>query len=231
MTAPPITAVLFDFHQTLVDGGDPCASLDAAWARVGRRGSAEQELGSERYRRMAQEVHHLWDRVREVDPQGQRDLSPELHRAAFDALMERLPEVDANLAQGFYEVMPEMWRPFEDALPTLRELKRRGIRLALVSNVEADIRPVMARWGLLEWFDAVLLSFEVGIVKPQAGIFQLALDRLGVDAGHALMVGDDRFGDPGGAALGVRTLLLPRTEGRSHGLGLVLRMVGPEADS
>jgi len=37
-------------------------------------------------------------------------------------------------------------------------------------------------------------------------------------------VGDDPFGDSGAAALGVRTLLLPRTEGRSHRLGLVLRL-------
>ncbi|MDR3669219.1 MAG: HAD-IA family hydrolase [Holophaga sp.] len=226
MSIRPITSVLLDFHATLVDGGDPCASLDAAWARTGRGTGAEQALGGERYQRVARQVHHLWDKVREVDPQGQRDLSPELHRAAFDRLMARLPEVDADLAQAFYEVMPQMWRPYEDAVPTLRELRRRGVSLALVSNVDSDIRPVMARWHLLEWFQAVVLSFEVGIVKPQPAIFQRALDALGAAAGDALMVGDDPFGDSGAAELGVRTLLLPRTEGRTHGLGLILRLVG-----
>ncbi len=221
----PITTVLFDFHATLVDGGDPCASLDAAWARAGRKGNAERLLGSERYRRVAQQVHHLWDRVREVDPLGLRDLSPERHRAAFDALIGRLPDVDGDLAQAFYEVMPDMWRPYEDTLPTLRELKRRGIRIALVSNVDSDIRPVMTRCHLLELFDAVVLSCELGVVKPQAAIFQHALDTLGAAAANALMVGDDPIGDAGAAALGVRTLLLPRTEGRNHGLGLVLRLV------
>jgi HAD superfamily hydrolase (TIGR01509 family) len=225
VTPLPITTVLFDFHATLVDGGDALASLDAAWAKAGRTGSAEQELGGERYQRVAQQVHHLWDRVREVDPQGLRDLSPERHRAAFDALIGRLPDVDGDLAQAFYEVMPDMWRPYEDTLPTLRELKRRGIRMGLVSNVESDIRPFMARWHLLELFDAVALSFELGVVKPQAAIFQHALDALGAAAGNALMVGDDPFGDSGGAALGVRTLLLPRTEGPTHGLGLVLRII------
>lgn len=226
MTPPPITAVLVDFHATLVDGGDACASLDAAWARAGRAGSAEQALGRERYLTLARQVHHLWDRVREVDPEGRRDLSAERHRAAFDALMKRLPEMDAGLAEAFYEVMPDMWRPYEDTLPTLLELRRRGAALALVSNVHEDIRPFLARWRMLELFEAVILSFEVGMVKPQPGIFQLGLDALGAAAGHALMVGDDPFGDAGGAALGVRTLLLPRTEGRSHGLGLVLRLIG-----
>ena len=64
----PITTVLFDFHATLVDGGDACLSLDAAWARAGHEGNAKERLGAERYQRIAQQVHHLWDRVREVDP-------------------------------------------------------------------------------------------------------------------------------------------------------------------
>jgi len=225
----PITAVLFDFHATLVDGGDGQASLDAAWARCGRGVDPQGVLGTGRYRRMAEQVHHLWDRVREVDPGGQRDLSPERHRAAFDALMARLPEVDPELAGAFYEIMPAMWRPYADALPTLRALSRHGLALGLVSNIESDIRPVLARWHLLEWFGAVVLSFEAGLVKPDPAIFQLALDALGAAAGNTLMVGDDPFGDAGGAAIGVRTLLLPRTEGPSHGLGLVLRLTGARA--
>ena len=232
MVSPqPITAVMFDFHATLADGGDPCAVLDAAWARCGRGGSAADGMGPDRYRRVAQAVHHLWDRVREVDPEGRRDLSPERHRETFDALMGRLPEVDAGLAGGLYAVMPEFWRPYEDTRPTLVELKRRGLRLALVSNTAFDLRPILARWGLLELFDAVILSVELGAVKPDARMFQRALDALGAEAGQALMVGDNPFDDAGGALLGVRTLLLPRTEGRSHGLDLVIRILGDGNDA
>jgi FMN phosphatase YigB (HAD superfamily) len=75
-------------------------------------------------------------------------------------------------------------------------------------------------------FDAVILSFEVGSVKPQRPIFQVALDALAVPAGRALMVGDNATDDAGAARLGIRTLLLPRTQGVEHGLGLVLRLVG-----
>ena len=225
-SAQGISAVLFDFHATLVDGGDALASLDAAWTRAGYAGRAEQALGSADCRRLAQQVHHLWDRVGEVDPEGRRDLSPALHRAAFDALMARIPGMDPILADGFYSVMPEMWRPYRDTLPTLTELRRRGIALALVSNVHSDIRPVMARWHMLELFDAVILSIEVGVVKPHAAIFQAALDALAVPADSALMVGDDPLNDAGAAAMGVRTLLLPRTEQRERGLGLSLRLIG-----
>lgn len=221
-----IKAVLFDFHATLVDGGDPSASLDAAWARSGRGGTAEGTLGTERFSALAQRVNHLWDHVREVDPECRRDLSPEIHRKVHDALILRLPDVDAALAQAFYEVMPDQWTPFEDTLPTLTELKRRGLRLALVSNTSIDLRPTLAHWNLLEPFDAVILSCEAGTVKPHAPIFQRALDALDATADQALMVGDNPFEDAGAVALGIRTLLLPNTEGRSHGLGLVLRLTG-----
>ena len=48
----------------------------------------------------------------------------------------------------------------EDALPTLRELRRRGVRTAVVSNCDHTTRPVVQRLGLYEEADAVVLSFE-----------------------------------------------------------------------
>lgn len=227
MSPLPITAVLFDFHATLVDGGDAVASLEAAWTRAGRQGGAERTLGTERYRRMAHDVHHLWDQVHEVDPKGLRDLSPEQHLAVYQALLRRLPDpVNEDLAQAFYAVMPDQWRPYEDTLPTLTELRRRGIAIALVSDTDIDLRPILVRLHMLELFDAVVLSMELGAVKPDARMFQRALDALGVTAGQALMVGDSPYDDNGAAVIGVRTLLLPRTEGPDHGLGLVLRIIG-----
>lgn len=53
-----------------------------------------------------------------------------------------------------------------------------------------------------------------------------ALKRLGLHAGEVLMVGDNWRADAGAAALGIRTLILPRTTGTTHGLGAVLRLVG-----
>ena len=123
--------------------------------------------------------------------------------------------------------MLETWVPYDDALPTLRALKARGRKLALISNVGVDVRGVLVRGGMGDLFDAVILSFEVGSVKPQRSIFQLALDALGVPPGRALMVGDNAHDDAGAAHLGIRTLLLPRTTGVEHGLQLVLRLVGP----
>lgn len=223
----PFEAVLFDFHSTLVDQGDPHAWLELAWRQAGRPGTARASLGPAGADRLAGWVDRIWEHVLEVDPHNQRDLSSRRHREVYDALMARLPEVDEALSLALYQVMLETWIPYDDAVPVLRELRRRGLKLALISNVGVDVRSVLERGGMAGLFDAVILSFEVGAVKPHAPIFERALSALGVAPGRALMVGDSARDDAGAAQLGIRTLLLPRTRGVVHGLDLVLRLVGP----
>ncbi|HUK65683.1 MAG TPA: HAD family hydrolase [Anaeromyxobacteraceae bacterium] len=222
----PIEAVLFDFHSTLVDQGDPARWFDLAWVQAGRKGTAREALGEKRFLELSNVVNRIWEHVTEIDPHNERDLSPRRHREVFDAFMARLPGVDDDLARALYEVMLETWIPYDDALPTLRELKRRGIKIALVSNIGRDVRGVLERGSLSEFFDAVILSCEVGSLKPSASIFEQALSALRTAPAHALMVGDNPRDDAGAALIGIRTLLLPRTAGLQHGLEIVLRLVG-----
>jgi FMN phosphatase YigB (HAD superfamily) len=74
--------------------------------------------------------------------------------------------------------------------------------------------------------DGVVLSFEVGLVKPDPAIYARALELLDIPGSQTLMVGDSPRDDVGGVPLKIRTLILPRTEGPVHGLGTVLQMVG-----
>ena len=83
----------------------------------------------------------------EVDPENRRDLSSQEHREVYDRLVERVPGVDPVLAASLYEVMLETWVPYDDALPTLRALRARGLKLALISNVGVDVRGVLERGG------------------------------------------------------------------------------------
>jgi HAD superfamily hydrolase (TIGR01509 family) len=71
----------------------------------------------------------------------------------------------------------------------------------------------------------VVLSYEVGAVKPDHRIFQAALDALALPADRVLMVGDNANDDVGGASMGLRTLILPRTNGPVHGLDAVTALV------
>jgi len=218
--------VLFDFHCTLVDQGDPSAWVELAWRHLGRPGTAAATLGQVRFGDLAGWVDRIWEHAVEVDPGAERDLSPARHRAVYDELTRRVPALEPALARALYEVMLDTWIPYDDTLPVLEGLRARGVKLGLVSNAGVDVRAVLERRGLLPLLDAVVISHEVGAVKPGATIFERALAELGVPPERALMVGDSPRDDVGAAFLGVPTLILPRTHGRVHGLEVVLRMVG-----
>jgi FMN phosphatase YigB (HAD superfamily) len=84
---------------------------------------------------------------------------------------------------------------------------------------------VLDRDGVTPWYDEIVLSYEVGFVKPDPRIFEAVLAALGLPAREVLMVGDNAHDDGGGAHLGMRTLILPRTGGRVHGLAAVPALV------
>lgn len=224
---PPITAVLFDFHQTLVHGGSAAQWLSSSWDAVGRGADPTATLGAEGAGAAADFLDRVWEHAHQIDPGSTRDESPERHRAVFLETVAHCPGIDPDLAATLYDQMPRQWRPYADAVPVLDALRGRGVRTAIVSNIGFDLRPILERSGIR--VDAVVLSYEVGSVKPDGGIFEHALDLLEATPEESLMVGDSWRDDAGAAALGIRTLLLPRTSGPVHGLDTVLQVVTPGA--
>lgn len=220
----PIRAVLFDFHHTLVHGGDPTTWLDSGWTAAGRDGTPAAGLGVEQAETAAAFLDRIWEHAHDIDPRSSRDESPEQHRAVFLSTVARCPGIDAHLARSLYDVMPLRWEAYADTLPVLSALRERGVRTAIISNVGFDLHPVIERTGIR--VDTVVQSFRVGSVKPAPEIFEHTLEQLEVSAHESLMVGDSWRDDSGAAALGIRTLLLPRTAGPHHGLESVLRLVG-----
>jgi HAD superfamily hydrolase (TIGR01509 family) len=92
----------------------------------------------------------------------------------------------------------------------LEALRKRGLRLALVSNTASPewlLRPVLESQGLVERLDAIVLSSEVGKRKPHPAIFERALSELDVWANEALFVGDRLDADVRGASqVGMQTV-------------------------
>jgi putative hydrolase of the HAD superfamily len=99
---------------------------------------------------------------------------------------------------------------YDDSVPVLRELRRRGIATAVVSNCDHLTRPIVDALGLREEVDAVVLSFEVRAMKPDPTIYRAALDRIGADPARTTFVDDQPAYLDGAAALGMRTLQIIR---------------------
>ncbi len=89
--------------------------------------------------------------------------------------------------------------PIEGVAMTMDQLKESGIRVAVVSNSDGSVRAALGRAGLLERFEFVIDSHEVGVSKPDPAIFHAALERMGVEPSNAWYVGDSVFHDVNGA--------------------------------
>lgn len=228
--ADMVSAVLFDYSGTLfrleeddswfagmavderaVDGHVQAELMRRLTAPTGRSVS------------MTDEQYRAW---------ANRDLAPHLHREAYLHVLRESGLADHH-AQALYDrvIDPASWTPYPDTARVFKNLQAQGIRTAVVSNIAFDVRPAFTAIGAAGHVDEFVLSFEVGAIKPDPAIFTTALDRLGVAAQDALMVGDSEEADGGARAVGCQFALvdpLPTAE-RPDGLIAALQSVGIRA--
>ncbi|KAH0972232.1 hypothetical protein GBA52_024388 [Prunus armeniaca] len=86
-----------------------------------------------------------------------------------------------------------------DAGKVFQALRKAGVKVAVVSNFDTRLRPLLQALNCEHWFDAVAVSAEVEAEKPNPTIFLKACELLGVKPEDAVHVGDDRRNDIWGA--------------------------------
>jgi HAD superfamily hydrolase (TIGR01509 family) len=215
----PLRAVLFDWGDTLFH------SPDAAAVMVSFARSARVELSEERAR-------ELWDAIWTAGKTPEeivkgRDLSLEAHRRIWSDLFARLDGLVPGMSRALYEQVmdPYSWIPFADTRSTLEAVRRRGLKVGVVSNVPADLQPVFAKHGLDRLVNSYTHSFEVGAQKPDPAVFLAAARSLRVAPREALMVGDHMV-DAGAERAGMRVLILPEEfDGDVRGLDRVIEQL------
>lgn len=115
----------------------------------------------------------------------------------------------AELYDRFSE--PDAWHVFEDVHPAIDSLAARGINLAIISNWDERLQPLLVRMGLAKYFEAIIVSCDIGFPKPSPIIFEHAAKKLGLPPEHILHVGDSEEHDVAGAkSAGLQVLLLDR---------------------
>jgi HAD superfamily hydrolase (TIGR01549 family) len=210
LPAGGVSTVIFDFDGTLVfHEPDSFDVIGAFCADIG------QPLDSEAKRQGRRMRHEYF-----VDPviREQLDgLAPDQFWNHFNHYL-----LDSLGIQGDLEYLAkEATVRFQDleldyhcpeaGCRTLAELRNRGYNLGLITNRENVDRfyELLDAMGLCPHFDVTLASGEVGIRKPEPGIFDIALARLGTAAGQSIYVGDNYWADVLGAQhAGVTPVLL-----------------------
>ena len=190
------SAVLFDLYYTLV-GWDEAAYLELL--------SGHLEVAPQR-------VKDALDSSRDARHLGAcGDLDGDIAAVLIALGRTPGPELVAevqHLREAFVSARVNM---YPDSLPAIRALREGGTRLALVSNCSFDTPPLIERLELAREFDAIILSFEVGMLKPDPGIYEAALASLGdISPEEALFVDDQPFFCDGATALGLDTRLIRR---------------------
>jgi HAD superfamily hydrolase (TIGR01662 family) len=122
------------------------------------------------------------------------------------------PHLESEADRCLKEVnrLEHLWTHVADETPdALREIAEMGYRLAVVSNSDGRVDWLLRQSGLRDHFEFVIDSHVFGAEKPDPRIFRAATDRLGLDPGVCLYVGDFYPIDVVGArAAGLQAVLL-----------------------
>jgi putative hydrolase of the HAD superfamily len=196
-------AVLLDALGTLIELERPWPHLvDELAARgvvVGEDDARAAMLAEMAYYRAHHDEASSWPAL--------RDLRRRCAAVVQESLRTALPLADVEDAL----LAAVRFRPYPEVPDVLARLRARGARLAIVSNWDVSLHDVLERTDLRRFVDAVVISAELGVAKPDPAIFRAALERLGARAGDAMHVGDSLEHDVAGArAAGVEAVLVAR---------------------
>lgn len=215
-----IEAVIFDLDGTLVDSSAVwrnamTRAVDLACARypqlasVGDAGEIYERVILPAAGRRSTEVGGEWDD--EFIHYAFRHLLTEHATSDDDLAIELQATYIATRAEGVYET-------YDDARRTLEAVAER-FRVALITNgPSANQRSRIGPLGLDHYFEAIVVSGELDIRKPDPAIFEHMLRQLDVSPAAAIYVGDNLEADIGGAhAAGMAAVWINRLDATAEG--------------
>ncbi len=213
-----IKAVFFDMYNTLARFDPPREELQQRVCKefgieVSKRGILKGYVAADDYMAQENARHPLAKR----SPEERRQFFSEYQRLVLQGAGANVPRERAGEIFSAIRKIPYDLALFEDAIPCLKEVKERGVRIGLITNIDRDVWEVCGRLGLSPYLDFVVTSQEVDSEKPHHPIFRAALEKAGVEPKEALHVGDQYNADVVGAmGAGIKPILIDRDDLLDH---------------
>mmetsp|Transcript_112828 Transcript_112828/g.364244 ORF Transcript_112828/g.364244 Transcript_112828/m.364244 type:complete len:360 (-) Transcript_112828:121-1200(-) len=205
--ALPVRAVIFDLFGTVLQMRKRCMPWQSLFSAVGDE-AQKRGLGALDQARARLFVQAADGPAAEVARQAVEQQLPGFPRSKFHGLCRQLDFERKVSAEAASAVL------YDDATEALVRQRELGLMLGLVSNLATPYACVLDDCGIRHHFDAIVLSFQEGVIKGQQGdtrIYERAAERLGVLAEECLFVGDTVKDDyEGPVAAGMRAVHLHR---------------------
>ncbi|EKO3396062.1 pyrimidine 5'-nucleotidase [Vibrio fluvialis] len=190
--------ILFDADETLFHF-DAFQGMQLMFARKG------VDFTEQDFHHYQQVNKPLW-----VDYQNGTITAAELKHIRFASWAQKLETTTAELNSAFLEAMADICTLLPGAKELMEALKGKA-KLGIITNGFTELQDVrLTKTGMKEYFDHIVISEEVGIAKPDAGIFAHAMSVMGnPEKARVLMVGDNPHSDIlGGLNFGIETCWL-----------------------
>ncbi len=204
--------IFFDVYGTLAEFDPPRERIQEAAAA-----QFDMELDRDGIDRGYLEADHFMAEQNSTSPV--RLLSPQDQKTFF-ARYEQLVlagaghEVDLEMAARVWAKVRSQeygWALFDDVVPGFKQLRASGFRVAAISNMPMPGDEMCDAIGLTDHVEYAVTSGDVGAEKPDPMIFRAALERGGIDAAKAMMVGDSISSDLRAAeGVGMNAALMDR---------------------
>lgn len=193
-----LRAVVFDFYGTLSPGRNEAEQARARAAQASALGMDFDRFDAE-----------LTATVPQRFTGAGGDVAGSLDWVCRRLGVEPPREAVAQAAAVRLAAERRFGEPRPDAVPVLRELRARGLRIGLISDCSAELPAYFADLPIAPYVDAAVFSFVTGHRKPAPENYLLCCSRLGVQPADCVYVGDGGSNElPGARAVGMRAVHL-----------------------
>jgi len=185
------TAILFDVGGTLIYANP---SIGDIYAKEAQKFGININ-GSDAYKSFMK----AWDEVRNFWNQplyygsNECDAKNFWYRVVYECFIsytsdQVIDSIFNNLFNHFAKA--KSWNVYSDVYKILSYLKEKGYILGIVSNWDYRLSNILDGLYLTPYFNSIIISYAVGVEKPNSGIFKIALDRIKQEANNVLYIGN-----------------------------------------
>ncbi len=146
----------------------------------------------------------------EIDKGKLRELNRQLDTGFLDRsdFSQQVFELTGSRPQEVESLLNNEVAKNLELLKLIGEKRATGMKVGLLSNVSSDwVTKVFLDQDELALFDVTLMSYEVGIAKPDPRIFEIMCSRLGANPEESVMIDDASHNCAGAESLGMKTIL------------------------